>query len=130
MTTFNDIKHMVSDLHYTIQREDAAEGVLIIENPAKGIRNLVLDCEGSILIIEQLIFELKSAGSDVLKQLLAMNRTMVHGAFALDDTSQKIIWRDTLELENLDQNELDASIKALELTLAEHLHQLIRFAKG
>ena len=82
------------------------------------------------LIIEQFIVELKSSSKETLEKILQMNRTLVHGAFTLDETGKKVIFRDTLQLENLDQNELEASIQALSLALAEYGSDFIEFAKN
>jgi hypothetical protein len=66
---------------------------------------------------------------ELYKRLLQMNNTLVHGSFALDDAGKNIFFRDTLELENLDRNELEASIRALSLGLAEHGNELLELAK-
>jgi hypothetical protein len=63
------------------------------------------------------------------KRLLQMNRTLVHGAFALDEEGKRVIFRDTLQLENLDKNELEGSINALSIALAEYAGELIAFSK-
>ena len=53
----------------------------------------------------------------------------MHGAFVLDETGQKVIFRDTLQLENLDLNELEASINSLSLLLSEYSEQILNFSK-
>ena len=45
--------------------------------------------------------------SDFCKRLLQINRTLVHGAFVLDEEGTTLLFRDTLQLENLDRNELE-----------------------
>ena len=58
-----------------------------------------------------------------------MNRNLVHGAFAIDDSGGKVLFRDKLQLENLDLNELEGSINALSIAMAENSEELIRFAR-
>ena len=58
-----------------------------------------------------------------------MNRLLVHGAFVLNDDAQTILFRDTLRIENLDSNELEGSIGALSLALAENAEELLSFNK-
>jgi hypothetical protein len=58
-----------------------------------------------------------------------MNRELVHGAFVLDENEEFILFRDTLQLENLDRNELEATIHALSLALAEYSQELLGYAK-
>jgi len=61
--------------------------------------------------------------------LLQMNRDLVHGAFVLDENAEFILFRDSLQLENLDRNELEGSIQALSLGLAEYSPELLSYAK-
>jgi hypothetical protein len=48
----------------------------------------------------------------------------------LDETGKKVIFRDTLQLENLDQNELEGSLNSLSLLLSEYSTELIEFSKS
>ena len=66
---------------------------------------------------------------DLFRRLLQMNRLLVHGAFVLNDGAQTILFRDTLRIENLDSNELEGSIEALSLALAENAEELLSFNK-
>lgn len=67
--------------------------------------------------------------TEVYKELLIKNRDIVHGAFVLDENGEKVIFRDTLQTENLDQNELIATINSLSLLLSEYSADMIRFSK-
>ena len=58
-----------------------------------------------------------------------MNRSLVHGAFVLDERAEFVIFRDTLQLENLDRNELEASIHALSLGLSEYGAELLDYSR-
>jgi len=62
--------------------------------------------------------------------LLQKNREIVHGAFSLDETGKKLLFRDTLQIENLDLNELEGSINSLKLLMAEYSEHLLEFAKA
>ena len=127
-TPFNTVKQYLQQLPLTILSEDPVEQLLVVEAPRQGVHNLVLDCEDDILVIEQYIADLPSADADCYRDLLQINRELVHGALCLDETGVRLIFRDTLQLENLDLNELEGSINALSLMLAEHADQLIRYA--
>ena len=48
----------------------------------------------------------------------------------MDEEGKKVIFRDTLQLENLDKNELEGSINALSIALAEYAGELIEFNKS
>ncbi|WP_282126668.1 hypothetical protein [Marinifilum flexuosum] len=128
-TYFNKVKDYLLNLEYNIVQEDLAEELFVVENPEGGIANLVVDCEDPILIIEGLLFEISSDKDDIFKSLLMKNREIVHGAFTLDETGTKVLFRDTLQLENLDQNELEATLNSLELLLSEYSEEIISFSK-
>lgn len=57
------------------------------------------------------------------RQLLEYNaRDLVHGAYGLE--GDKVVLVDTLELENLDFNEFEASFESMTLAIATHLGAL------
>ncbi len=127
---FEKVKGYLTELGFEVGSEDEAEEIIIINDESQGIKNLIIDCEHPILVLEQFIFELKKEDSEILKRLLQMNREMVHGSFVLEETGKHVLFRDTLQLENLDLNELEGSIKSLTLALAEFSDDLINFAKS
>lgn len=126
---FDQIKGFIADLELRIVHEDVAEELVIVEDEESGIKNLVIDCEDPILILEQLIMPVPPQPGDLFKRLLQINRSLVHGAFVLDDGARNILFRDTLQLANLDFNELEGSISALSLALAENSAELLGFHK-
>lgn len=126
---FDKVKSFVLDLDLSIVYQNEEEEILVIEDETSGISNLVLACADPILIMEQFLFELKSDDKEILKNLLIKNRDIVHGAFALDETGNRVIFRDTLQIENLDANELEGSINSLGMLLSEYSDELIEFSK-
>ena len=126
---FLKVKNYILDMNYEISHEDESEGVLIINNLHEGINNLILGCAPPLLIIEQFIVDIPKGASEVYKNLLIKNRDIVHGAFVLDETGSKVIFRDTLQIENLDFNEIEGSINSLSLLLSEYSTDLISFSK-
>jgi hypothetical protein len=126
---FNKVREYLLELDYDITTESSTDEVFVIENEASGVRNLVIACADPILILEQYMFELKNSSEEILKSLLIKNRDIVHGAFALDESGKKVIFRDTLQLENLDLNELEGSLNSLSLLLSEYSDKLIEFSK-
>ena len=124
------VKEYLDELELSISSEDVAEELVVIDDEEKGIKNLIIDCEDPVLVLEQVIMDVPQKTDEFFKRLLQMNRTLVHGAFVLDDEGKKVIFRDTLQLENLDKNELEGSINALSIALAEYAGELIEFSKG
>ena len=128
MADFEDVRTFVQELQLSIVSEDPPEGILVVEDEDRGIKNLVIDCDDPVLIFEQLIMEVPGRPGDMFKRLLQMNRTVVHGAFALDEDGEKVLFRDTLQLANLDLNEVEGTVEALSLALAENAAELIAFS--
>ena len=129
MSDFNTVKDYVLELGFAISKEIPDEEILIINDEERGIQSLVIDCEDTVLVVEQLILKLDSAASTVTyKRLLQMNRDLVFGAFVLNEEGDSLLYRNTLALANLDLNELESTINALSLGLAENGEELLRFA--
>jgi len=126
---FQIVKDYLIDLNYTITHENEADGIIMIQNESEGIKNLILGIADPILIFEQYIFKINNPSEDLYLSLLKKNRDIVHGAFVLDETGKRVIFRDTLQLENLDLNELEASINSLSLLLSEYSEQILEFSK-
>ena len=127
---FSKVKEFLLDLDYEIVHEDAEESLFVVQNEEAGINNLIIDCEDPILIFEQFLFEIKTERLDIYKSLLQKNREIIHGAFVLDETGTKVIFRDTLQLENLDLNEVQGTLNSLELLLSEYANELIQYSRN
>jgi len=123
------VKGYLLDLGLTIVVEDEAEELVVVDDEDNGIKQLIIDCEPPIVVLEQLIGEVPAEPRDLFIRLLQMNNTLVHGAFVLDETAGRIFFRDTLQLANLDLNEIEASIEALSLALAEYGSELLTYLK-
>lgn len=128
-TYFDKVKSFITELEYDIVSEDTAEELIVVDKEEEGIKNLIIDCEDDILLIEGFLFEVKEKNPEMLEWLLKENRNLIHGAFVLDDTGKKVLFRDTLQLQNLDLNEIEASLNSLQLLLSEHMNALIEFSK-
>ena len=125
---FDKVKSYLLELGLTIQLEDDTDGVFVVESEEDGIKNLVLGIADPLLIVEQFLVEINNASAEDYKHLLQKNRDIVHGAFVLDDSGSKVIFRDTLQLENLDLNELEATFNSLSLLLNEYSEELIKLS--
>ncbi len=128
MTHFEKVKTYLLEMGHEITHENAEDSLFIIQNEGKGICNMVLDCEGDVLIMEQHIVDLKHQTEAIYKRLLQLNRTLVHGAFVLDESGVKVLFRDTLALDNLDRNELDSTFSALAIALVENADEFMGLA--
>ena len=126
---FQKVKEYLLELGYNMTYENEEDGVIVIENAANGFSNLVLGVAEPILIVEQFLVEINPPNAEIYKQLMQKSRDIVHGAFVLDETGSKVIFRNTHELENLDLNELEATLNSLALLLGEYSQELIKFSE-
>ena len=123
---FEKVIDYINKLSLDIETQDNEEEMVIVTNEDKGIYKMVVDCEYPVLIIEQLMYDIKSFSTKHFLELLKMNRNLIHGAFVVDEDEKHVIFRDTLQLENLDFNELEATINSLSLGLAEYSGNLLK----
>lgn len=127
MADFNTVKRFLQELHLSIVHEDPHEGIVVVEDEERGLKNFIFDCEEPLLICEQSIMDVPTPPGELFQRLLQMNRTMVHGAFVLDEAGKSILFHDTLALAHLDVNEVQSTLDAFSLALAEHAYALIAF---
>jgi len=126
---FDKVREYLLELNFTIVQEDEADGLFVVENEDEGMTNIVLIVSDPLLIVEQYLFDLKNPSEDSYRKLLIKNRDIIHGAFALDDTGKKVFFRNTHECENLDLNEIEATLNSLALLLSEYSEELIELSK-
>ena len=126
---FFKIKEFLLELGFDICHADEQDGVFVVDKPELGIKNLVLGCGDPLLLLEQYLLELPAPSLEVYQRLLQKNRDIIHGAFALDETGHRLIFRDTLQIETLDLAELEAVVNSLGLLLSEFSDELIQFSK-
>ncbi|TDS15084.1 hypothetical protein DFQ03_1720 [Maribacter caenipelagi] len=126
---FNITRDYLLQLNFNILKENRADGILVVEKEDFGIKNLILGVSPPILIMEQFIFSVHNQSEKIFKNLLQKNRDIIHGAFVLDETANRVIFRDTLQIENMDLNEFEASLNSLSLLMSEYSDQIIEFSK-
>lgn len=129
MADFQTVKEYVQAMGLMVVHEDAAQQLLVVDDEDRGISRLVIDCEDPIIVCEQAIIEVPAQPGDMFQRLLQLNRTLVHGAFVLTEDGRRILFRDTLRLAHLDLDELQGTIEALSLALAEHAAELIALSQ-
>ncbi|MGA2640782.1 MAG: YbjN domain-containing protein [Spirochaetia bacterium] len=106
---------------------EAGPGTWVVSDREKGLENLLIQLSEPLVILRIHVMEVPSARREQLfEELLRLNATdMVHGAYAVDGKNVLII--DSLEAETMDLEELEASIDAIGLALAQHYRPLSRY---
>jgi len=123
------VKQYLLDLQLSIGSEDPANSLVVVEDEDRGLKNPGVDCEEPLLVFEPIIRPVPSNPGEMFRRLLQMNRCIVQGAFALDEEDTRVLYRNTLQLTHLDPNEVEGTIEALSLALAEFASELIGFNK-
>lgn len=126
---FTRIQGFLLELGFDIRYQEPASNLLVVSKPELGIDHLVISCGEPMLILEQYLLDLPTADGAVFQRLLQKNRDIIHGAFVLDESGRRVLFRDTLQLEHLDRPELEAVFNSLALLLSEFGDELIAFSK-
>jgi hypothetical protein len=116
------------DLDY----EEVDEGMFLAhgENGGAGV---VVHHSDPVLVLRLKMMDLPAEPDDELsglyRTLLELNATdIVHGAYGIEEG--ELILTDTLELENLDFTELQASIESLQLAASSHMGRIRELAQA
>ena len=125
---FSKVKGYLNELRYSIIEENETDGMFVIDKEEEGIKNMIIIVDDPILIMQQLIFKVKNDDVNMYKALLQKNQDILHGAFVLNETGDSVLFRDTLQVENLDLNELSGSLNSLSLLMGEYANDIIKFS--
>jgi hypothetical protein len=129
MNYIHTIEKFVADAGCTIVYKNEQDGILKIDNQPDGIHHLIIGIAPPILIMEQFLFSFRADNADMFKQLLQKNRDMIHGAFVINEEGNKVLFRYTMQLENINLNEFEGALNSLGLLLSEYYQQIIDFSK-
>jgi hypothetical protein len=121
MATRDDIDHYLIQMQHPF--ETIESNVWIIHETA----NIVVTFEPPIVVFRAKIMEIPNKNrEEFFKLLLTLNTTqMIHGAYGIEDNSVVLI--DTLQTENLDFNEFQATFDALSLAMTQDYQKLRPF---
>ena len=125
MTTQEDIESWLDRLDgASVAVKELGPGLWVVRT--RDDAEVVVHYAAPVVILRVRVMELPAGEprrSELFRQLLEFNaRELVHGSYGLE--GDHIVLTDTLELENLDFNEFEASFDSLTLALASHLSTL------
>jgi len=103
---------------------EAGPDTLVVSDEEVGLEALLVQVAEPLVILRAHVMDVPATGREKLfTELLRLNATdMAHGAYAVD--GNRVIIIDTLEAETMDLEELQASIDAIGLALAQHYRTL------
>ena len=108
---------------------DDQPGTFVIETSA-GMPPVALRVDPPLVVIRVHIGDLEKGGGppQLLRRLLELNaRQLVHASYGIDD--DRVVLSSALELENLDFNELQATLDEIDVVLAQQLAELVSLAR-
>jgi hypothetical protein len=122
MVTLNDIEIYLDDCGFPF--EQVSEGVWRVESSDNNVSNIIMSYEDPILLLRVNLMKIPVANREAFyERLLRLNATEIpHGAFGIENDIVVLI--DTLQVENLDRNELQASVDSLGFTVAQYYNEL------
>jgi hypothetical protein len=125
MVTREDIESFLSRLDGgTIEANEVEPGLWIARTADDA--EVVVHFAPPVILLRVRVMELPAAEprrGELFRQLLELNaKDLVHGSYGLE--GDHVVLTDTLELEDLDYSEFEASFDSLTLALASHLSAL------
>ncbi len=124
MISREDVEAFLDRLVVGSDYEEVGEGIWVIsvgDSP-----RVVVNYESPVLVLRVNVMDVPKSDASkagLMTKLLELNATdLVHGSYGLE--GEHIVLTDTLQLENLDFNELQASFDSITLALASHLPAL------
>lgn len=127
MKTNEDIERYLIEMD--LPYETMSEGVWRVDNAEEDVDNIFIIHSAPIIVFRVSLMNVPKQNTEALyKTLLELNATsMLSGGYGIEDG--KVIILDTLQSENLDFNEFQASVDALTLAINEHYELLVEFNK-
>ncbi|HSN84236.1 MAG TPA: YbjN domain-containing protein [Polyangiales bacterium] len=103
------------------------DGMWLVRDSSLG-ENIAIKAAGSLLLFRVKVLELREVTDKaaLLEELLRLNASdLVHGAYGISEDA--VVLTCTLQVENLDYNELQAVLDDFSLALANHYDKLSKF---
>ena len=121
MVTRDDLESFL--IRMDMDWNEVDEGMFLVQSPSGGV---VVHFSEPVLLLRLKVMDLPNAESDLsdlYRTLLELNATdIVHGAYGIENG--ELILSDTLELQTLDFEELQASVESLQFAAASHLGRI------
>lgn len=123
MVTAQDIEAYL--IKMGVSYDELAKNTWMIRDDQESVDNLVVTLNDPVVLFHVRLLHIPPACDrlPLYEELLRLNASeMLHGAYGL--TGDTVVATDTLQSENLDFNEFQASVEALNLSITTHYHRL------
>jgi hypothetical protein len=129
MRTEKDVEAYLLRLNRRYRAVDDQPGTFLVETNG-GMPPIAVRVDPPLVVVRVHIGDVEKGGGPpkLLRRLLELNaRQLVHGSYGIDD--DRVVLSNALELENLDFNELQATLDEIDVVLVQQLPELARLAR-
>ncbi len=128
MRTVRDIEAYLGRLNRRFEAVEGQEGTFLVRG-ADNMPPIAVRVDSPLVVFRVHVGDVpKGDASPLFRKLLELNaRILVHTSFGLED--DRIVLCNALELENLDFNEVEATLDEFDLTLAQQVPVLSELSK-
>ncbi len=128
MVTQNDIEIYLDDCKYPF--EVMSEGMWRVESPDNNVENIIVNYAAPIVLLRVNLMPVPKNNREAFyERLLQLNANEIsHGGFGIENDNVVLV--DTLQVENLDRNELQASVDSLGFTVAQYYKELKNYLES
>ena len=126
MRTRDDIESYLARAEVPYE-EIGEDGMWLVHDSSLG-ENIAIQAAGPLLLFRVKVLELREVDDKaaLYEELLTLNTSdLVHGAYGISDGA--VVLTCTLQIENLDYNELQGVLDDFSLALANHYEKLSKF---
>ena len=121
------IEQYLIDMMLTYEKVDS--NIWLLDDEDRALQGVVVMQAEPMVIIRVEIMDIpKNNLLELYTKLLELNATdVIHGAYALDSASKKVILINTLHYDTMDYDDFRSSLEAFSLALATHYPILSKF---
>jgi hypothetical protein len=122
MVTREDLESFL--IRLDVEYEEIEEGMFLVRTRNGGLP-FVINYAPPLLLLRMKVMDLQEGegNMELYRTLLELNATdVVHGSYGLED--RELILSDTLELETLDFQEIQASVESIQMAASGHMERI------
>jgi hypothetical protein len=131
MRSVNDVEAYLAKMNRRYSAVDDQPGTFLVHG-GDNMPPTALRVDPPLVVLRVHVGDVEGSDADsgsLFKKLLTLNaRALVHTSFGLEDS--RIVLVSALELENLDYNELEATLDEIDVTLAQQVASLAELSKA
>ena len=128
MRTVKDVEAYLGRLNRRFEPVEGQDGTFLVHS-AKGLPPIAVRVDTPLVVFRAHVGDVPPPGhADLFRKLLQINaKSLVHSSFGLE--GDRIVLVSALELENLDFNEIEATLDEIDMTLVQQVPGLIELSK-